>query len=94
MCKCLKETTEKTIDFIKANFKKEGKKIAAYNEDDSGYVNRVLSFGNNGGWKLVMPFEVKYTPIKTNGTEGRETTYKTSIFPTYCPFCGKKQSAK
>lgn len=95
MCNCLKKTTEKTIDFIKENFKKEGKKVSSYNEDDSGYLNRVLSFGSiNGGRKLVMPFELKYTPIKANGTHGREATYKTSIFPTYCPFCGKKQSTE
>jgi len=94
MCKCLDESQKKIFAFVKDNMIKEGKKVAEWNEDDSGYVNRVLSFGKDGGWKLVMPFEVKYTPIKVNGTNGREVTYKISIFPAYCPFCGKKTEDK
>lgn len=90
MCNCLKESTKKILGFVKMNLAKEGKKIAEWNDADSGYVNRALSFGDNGGWKLIMPFEVKYTPVKANGTNGREVTYKTNIFPAFCPFCGKK----
>lgn len=82
------------MEFVKSNMLEEGKKVAEWNEKDSGYVNRLLSLGSgsNGGWKLVMPFEVKYTPIKVNGTKGREVTYKTNIFPTFCPFCGEKNT--
>lgn len=95
MCNCLHESQEKIIAFVKDNMTKEGKKVAEWNENDSGYVNLVLSFGDDGGgWKLVMPFEVKYTPIKANGTNGREVTYKTSIFPAFCPFCGKPMKEK
>lgn len=90
-CDCLEKSEKNLIDFLKTNFKESGKNIAAYNDEESGYVNKVLSFGDEGGWKLVMPFELLYTPIKANGEKGREVKYKTSIFPTYCPFCGEKK---
>lgn len=91
-CKCLQQSEDKIINFIKEKFKEDGKKVAEYNEEDSGYVNKVLTFSGGGGWKLVMPFELAYTPIKVNGQNGKEVKYKTNIFPTFCPFCGRKSN--
>lgn len=92
MCTCLKKSEEKIFNFVKEGLEKERTNIDSFNKEESGYVNQVLTFGDVGsGWKLVMPFEVKYTPRKKNGELGRECTYKTNIFPAFCPFCGKKQ---
>jgi hypothetical protein len=92
-CDCLKTSEKNIIDFVKKDFETNGKKVSNFNDKESGYVNKVFSFGKDGGLKLVMPFEVAYTPIKANGTLGKEVKYKTSIFPTYCPFCGQKQNS-
>lgn len=64
--------------------------LKSVNEKASGYTNKGLTFGENGGWQLFMPFELKYTFIKKDGTDSREQTKKTSMFPAFCPFCGKK----
>lgn len=87
MCNCLDETTQSAIDLV--SVKLRGRQtIKEINIADSGYVNRALTFGKNGGWRLIFPIEVKYTPFLKDGSVGKEKTYKTNMFPSFCPFCG------
>lgn len=89
-CNCLAKSTKTVVDHLKNQLQEECRQTVEVNEKDSGYTNRVLTF--TSGYKLMMPFELKYTPIKANGEKGKEKTKKISVFPTYCPFCGKKQN--
>lgn len=93
MCDCLEKSEERLIGHVTDNLKKEVK-IKEVNKSDSGYVNKGLTFSAGGGWKLLLPFHVKYTPLKKDGSEGKEKTYKTNVFPTFCPFCGKPMETK
>lgn len=91
MCDCLKKSEEKLIGHVTENLKKDWT-IKEINEKESGYTNKGLVFSSGGGWKLYIPFEVKYTPVKKDGSDGKEKTYKTNVFPNFCPFCGKKMN--
>jgi hypothetical protein len=93
MCDCLKKSEENLIAHVAENLKKDYP-IKEVNEKESGYVNKGLVFSNPGGWKLFLPFELKYTLVKKDGTPGKEKTYKTNVFPTYCPWCGGKMNNK
>jgi hypothetical protein len=85
-CDCLIESEKKMIAHVKEALSKE-QSVDSWNERDSGYTTKAFFF--TGGTKLTLPFEVKYTPLKKDGTQGKEKVYKTSILPSYCPFCGK-----
>lgn len=86
-CNCIKESTERVLDFVKKeNDKSDRKGIIG----DGHYNHQGLSLGKNGGWRTYQEFEYEFTPIKKDGSEGRQITKRISIYHTYCPFCGKK----
>lgn len=88
MCKCLEESENNAIDYISEKLQKRFKDVEI-DKEESGYTNKVLSF-STGSWQLMMPFEVRYTFEKKDGSRSSGKVEKTSIFPTFCPFCGKK----
>jgi hypothetical protein len=92
MCKCLQVSEDNAIEHIS---KKLSERYSGFelNKEDSGYINKVLSF-STGGLHLIMPFEVRYTFQKKDGTRSSGKVEKTSIFPTFCPFCGIKIERK
>lgn len=91
MCDCLEKTEENLIKHLTERLGKDTT-IQDVNIDESGYVNKGLSLG--AGWKLFLPYAFKYTPTKKDGSAGKEKTFKTSIFPTFCPFCGLRFEKK
>lgn len=90
MCDCLKKSEEKVTEHLTETLKERGIDIVEIDKSESGYANKGLSLGKNGGWKLFLPFELKYTPRKKDGSEGKEKTHKASMYPPFCPFCGNK----
>lgn len=92
MCKCLETTENNAIATISTKLQKRFKAIEV-DKIESGYTNKVLAF-STGGWQLMMPFELRYTFEKKDGTRSSGKVEKTSIFPTFCPFCGVKIERK
>lgn len=89
MCDCLNKSEERLITHLSEQIGKD-QKIKEVNKSDSGYTCKGLTLSKGGGWKVILPFEFKYTPFKKDGTPGKEKVYKTNVFPSFCPFCGKE----
>lgn len=84
MCKCIDELSKKIIEM-----KKEENKDKAVIGDGS-FTHMGLSMSGEGGWRTYQEFEYEVTPIKTNGTMGKQHKKRVSVYHSYCPFCGKK----
>jgi len=84
MCNCIEKTETAVIDKMKKD--NEGKAIIG----DGSYQHMGMSFANGGGWKTYQEFEYEFTPIKKDGTNGRQIKKRVSIYHSYCPFCGEK----
>lgn len=87
MCKCVNELTEKLIVMKK----EENKETAIIGEGTFSHLG--LSF-TDGNWHTYQEFEYEFTPIKKNGTQGRQHKKRVSVYHSYCPFCGKKINNK
>lgn len=85
MCKCFEEQKEKLSEFLK-------EKIGNHTEFDGNWKNRVFFFGENPPKiPVVVPFEISYRSIRTNGEPYKnKTTEIKSVTMSFCPFCGEK----
>nr|WP_294897773.1 hypothetical protein [uncultured Pedobacter sp.] len=61
---------------------------------DTGFQNLSLSLGEEGGLKLFFEFKTHYTFTKANGEQSAQKTHKISLYPSYCPFCGRDLKTK
>lgn len=84
MCKCVDELSAKVIEMKK----EENKDVAIIGEGNFAHMG--LSMSGKGGWRTYQEFEYEFTPIKKNGTQGRQFKKRVSVYHSYCPFCGKK----
>jgi len=89
-CNCIKETEQKTLDFLKTKHKDK-----TYNEDlngfqGTGFQNVAILFGENSGYSFYHPFTVETTFTKVNGEMSKPKKETVNIYPTYCCLCGIK----
>lgn len=89
MCKCLDEVEQKAFDHMKEKTEKQFT-VASVNKEESHFQRKALMMSDNGGWRLYFEYQFVYTPRLRSGDEGREKKKVVSIYPTFCPFCGKK----
>ena len=88
MCECLKETAKKASEMYVAKIE-ENYTVANW-IDKGAFAHKSFSF-NGGPSKIAMPFIFQYIKQKKNGEPERNVTTNTiNIYPTFCPFCGKK----
>ena len=83
MCNCIKETAEKIISKMKED--NSGKATIG----DGNFTHMGLSFTGNSGWRTYQEFEYEITPIKKDGSNGRQHKKRISMYHSYCPFCGE-----
>lgn len=87
-CNCIHKTTEALQKRIKEKIESDYN-VAEW-KDKGRYMNIGYDF-SGGDTKIGMPFVATYIRKKVNGEpEKRDTNITTYIYPTYCPFCGKK----
>jgi hypothetical protein len=84
MCKCFEETREKLTDHVK-------KQIGKHTELEADWKNKVFFFGENPpSIPVVLPFNVSYREVKTNGEPyKRKTDGSLNVTMKYCPLCGE-----
>ena len=89
MCNCINEVTKNARKTLREKVESERPKVHEWIEEgDFMHIGFSLS---GGPTKIGMPFVIEYRIQKTNGEPAKNvTTRNTSVFPTYCPFCGKK----
>jgi hypothetical protein len=79
--------SEKLVGHIKEKIEKEPgfQKI-----EDSYFTNRVYCFSKEGQCTspIIIPFMVEYTRKAKGSGNIRTYKHKTSIKPSFCPFCG------
>lgn len=96
MCNCLEKMEAKIKEKIIASRKERGQSAIEQfvDEAESGFSCKGLSF-SSGKWEFILPLQFKYILQKKDGTpEKRATTFKTNLYPSFCPICGKKQKSK
>lgn len=80
-CDCITKSENRLRDkMIVDNIDKEG-----FNITSAHYANQSI-FPDQ---KIYMPFEMRYTVTKKDGSKSQEKIKKFNIFPSYCPICGK-----
>jgi hypothetical protein len=92
MCNCLDKMEKMIKGKIISTRKEKGQSgISEFvDESESGFTCKGLSFAS-GKWEFILPVQFKYILEKKDGTpEKRTTTYKTNLYPSFCPVCGKK----
>lgn len=86
-CNCIEKVTKTTKEHIKDSLKDVN--IAEWENE-----GRFQNYGYNlsgGDSKIGMPFLFSYIRRKNNGEpEKRVTNEYYTLYPTYCPFCGRK----
>lgn len=88
-CNCIETLNNKVLQARRKDFPdREYKDITMYG--DFGFKNIALGLGGGGELKPYFEFKLGYTFIKTNGQISFPKTETVSIYPTYCPFCGRK----
>lgn len=88
MCNCIKETINAAQEKLVAQV--EEKHTVSEWIDKGSYSHQGLSL-SGGPSKIGMPFIIQYRRQKVNGQpEKNITTEHITMYPTYCPFCGKK----
>lgn len=81
-CTCLKDSLETIKKSIEENKTKP-----------KGYKILQIDWEYKSWYPVVRPYFnviIKSTYAKKDGSESRSKYEHVSIFPTYCPFCGKK----
>lgn len=54
--------------------------------EEVAFINKTLTFGNKGHTALILS-----NPVLGKVRVGKVVRkFDTQVFPTYCPFCGKK----
>lgn len=88
MCDCITKTTENLQKKIREDV--ELKTIVSEWIDEGRYQN--IGYPMSGGdIKIGMSFIGIYVRQKKDGNpELKDTKIEVSVYPSYCPFCGKK----
>ena len=89
MCECI----EKTTNEVEKHILKEIKREIGFQDVTASYFENVpfLIVGSTiEQRKIALPFIVEYQ--RKGKKSGKVRTYKknTTVFPTYCPFCGEE----
>lgn len=84
MCKCLEKIEAKTQKHLQEELRAKGSAVAQISKD-SGFESKVLSMSKG------YVFAFRYLLIfKVNSLAKSFRKKSVYVFPSFCPFCGKK----
>lgn len=94
VCNCLKEVEQRTLKLIQDELS-EKMNISRFDDSyDSGFQQEAIMFSGPMSTRLFIDVHQKYWFVKKNGMESSQKTFKTKVFLSFCPFCGKKYPEK
>jgi hypothetical protein len=88
MCNCIKETTNRVLNHLREQCKDK-----AIIGDFGTMCVTSISFPptDRASWyQSGQELEYQYTPIKKDGSLGKEINKRISLIHRFCPFCGEK----
>jgi len=89
MCDCIDKVTENARKTLREKVESERAKVHEWIEEGD-FLHKGFNL-SGGPTKIGMPFVIEYRIQKTNGEPAQNVTKRNvSLYPSFCPFCGKK----